>query len=135
MRVQGRALAFLSRHHPMTVVAGIGCRAACPPEALVAAVRAAETVSGRTATTLAAPDSRACVARAAARMLGLPLALVPPPAMHDAQPRCVTRSDRALAETGVASVAEGAALAAAGPHAALLLPRTGQGWATCALAE
>ncbi len=119
----------------MTVVAGIGCRSACPPEALVAAVRAAEAVSGRTATALAAPDSRAGVARAAARALGLPLALVPPAAMHAAQPRCVTRSARALAETGLASVAEGAALSAAGPHATLLLPRTGQGWATCALAE
>ncbi|MGI3778501.1 MAG: cobalamin biosynthesis protein [Janthinobacterium lividum] len=118
----------------MTVTAGIGCRKACPPDALVAVVRAAEALSGCTATTLAAPDSRAAVAREAARALGLPLALVPPDAMRAAQPRCVTRSTRALAETGVASVAEGAALAAAGPGAVLLLPRTGEGWATCALA-
>ncbi len=118
----------------MPVIAGIGCRAACTPEALVSAVRAAEALSGRAATTLAAPESRAAVARAAARALVLPLALVPLAALHAAQPRCVTRSARALAETGVASVAEGAALAAAGPHATLLLPRTGQGWATCALA-
>ena len=118
----------------MTVVAGIGCRAACPPEALVAAVRAAEALAGRAATALAAPEARAAIAREAARVLGLPLALVPPVAMRAAQPRCVTRSARALAETGVASVAEGAALAAAGPDAMLLLARTGEGWATCALA-
>ena len=118
----------------MTVVAGIGCRAACPADALVAAVRAAEAMSGRRATVLAAPESRAAVAGEAARALGLALALVPAAELRAVQGRCVTRSARALAAVGVASVAEGAALAAAGPDGVLLLARVGEGWATCALA-
>lgn len=48
----------------------------------------------------------------------------------------VTRSKASLAAYGIASVAEACALAAAGPGATLLQPRSisGDGMATCALA-
>ncbi len=118
----------------MRVVAGVGCRAACPADALVAAVRAAERLAGRTATVLAAPEARGAVAGEAARALGVALVLVSAAEMRAVQGRCVTRSARALAAVGVAAVAEGAALAAAGPGGVLLLARIGEGWATCALA-
>ena len=118
----------------MRVVAGVGCRAACPADALVAAVRAAERLAGRTATVLAAPEARGAVAGEAARALGVALVLVSASDMRAVQGRCVTRSARALAAVGVAAVAEGAALAAAGPGGVLLLARIGEGWATCALA-
>ena len=45
-----------------------------------------------------------------------------------------TRSERVLAVTGVPSLAEAAALAAAGPDARLLVRRVAVGPATCALA-
>jgi cobalamin biosynthesis protein CbiG len=64
--------------------------------------------------------------------LGLPIAFVDAAALKAVQPRCPTRSAVAERETGVASVAEGAALAASG--GSLLLARIAQGSATCALA-
>ena len=86
---------------------------------------------------LAAPAFRyghAGVFRAAA-LLGLPLAWVGQAALQAAQPLCQTRSAAAAASVGIASVAEGCALAVSGGTGRLLLPRlAGQG-ATCALAE
>jgi cobalt-precorrin 5A hydrolase len=55
--------------------------------------------------------------------------------LEAASPRTETRSERVLALTGVASVAEAAALAAAGPAARLISPRLVIGSATCALAS
>ena len=88
-------------------------------------------------TALAAPafkkDERALLE--AATDLGLPLLWIEDAAMRAAEPRCETRSDRALEATGFASVAEAAALAAAGPGSRLVLPRINSGAATCALAQ
>lgn len=117
------------------VVAGVGCRAACPAEAVVAVVRRAEALAGCAASVLAVPERREAVGCAAARALGVGLVLVSAARMIEVQARCPTRSARALAAVGVASVAEGAALAAGGPGAVLLLARVGEGWATCAMAR
>jgi cobalt-precorrin 5A hydrolase len=54
--------------------------------------------------------------------------------MKAASDRTETRSARVLALMGVPTVAEAAALAAAGPAARLLGPRLVVGAATCALA-
>ena len=54
--------------------------------------------------------------------------------LEAASARAETRSARVLALTGVPSIAEAAALAAAGPAARLILPRIKLGPATCALA-
>ena len=54
--------------------------------------------------------------------------------LRAANDRTETRSERVLALTGVPSVAEAAALAAAGPSARLIGPRIVMGAATCALA-
>ena len=67
----------------------------------------------------------------AADMLGLPLMFVGRAELSAVQGRCVTHSPAAARATGLASVAEAAALAGGGT---LLRPRSGQGWATCALA-
>ena len=61
--------------------------------------------------------------------------LVADAALAAAQPGCVTRSAAAERVVGVGSVAEGSALAAAGPGGTLLLPRIASARATCALAE
>ena len=62
----------------------------------------------------------------------VPVAFIDDAALLAVQPRCPTRSAVAERETGFASVAEGAALAASGGR--LLLARIAGGGATCALA-
>jgi cobalt-precorrin 5A hydrolase len=71
---------------------------------------------------------------AAASDLGVPLVLVPQADLEAAGARTLTRSERVVALIGVPSAAEAAALAAAGPAARLVAPRTAVGTATCALA-
>jgi cobalt-precorrin 5A hydrolase len=72
---------------------------------------------------------------AVASALGLPLVLVPSKELEAAGERGVTRSERVMAFMGVPSVAEAAALAAAGTTAQLVVPRIAIGPATCALAS
>lgn len=116
------------------IAAGLGCRRGCGAEEIAALVRRAEALAGRTADALAAPASKRDEAglHGAARLLGLPLRFVDEAALLAVQPRCATVSDAALRAVGVASVAEGAALAVAGGR--LLLPRIAGPRATCALA-
>jgi cobalt-precorrin 5A hydrolase len=64
----------------------------------------------------------------------LKIAVVAQADLVSAGARTLTRSERVLAMTGVPSVSEAAALAAAGPGARLLAPRVAVGPATCALA-
>ncbi|WP_130731839.1 cobalamin biosynthesis protein [Komagataeibacter xylinus] len=119
------------------IVAGLGLRSLCDAQALIALVLAAQERCGRRAELVAVPAFRYREAgvQDAARQLGLHLRAVTPDELLAVQPRCVTHSARAQAALGVASVAEGCALAAAGPHARLIVPRlTGSG-ATCAMAQ
>jgi cobalt-precorrin 5A hydrolase len=119
------------------IVAGIGCRRDCPAADIVAAIRQAEAVSGHVVTALAAPRFKAEEAglSEATGLLSLSLTLVDDAALTAVQPRCVTISATAERHTGFASVAEAAALAAAGSEARLCLARIAVGGATCALAE
>ena len=116
------------------IVAGIGCCNGCPAGDLAAAVRLAAATAGQTVGTMAAPEFKQHEPglHDAARLLGLPLVFVDMAALQSVQPRCPTRSSLAERMTGVASVAEGAALAASGGP--LLLARISLGGATCALA-
>ena len=119
------------------IVAGIGCRRGCPAGEIVAVVRAACHQAGQRADALAAPAFKAREAGLleAATVLGLELILVSAPDLAHAQSRCVTHSAVAERSTGVASVAEGSAIAAAGEGGRLILPRITLARATCALAE
>ena len=72
---------------------------------------------------------------AAAAALGLPLIKIEEHELRAASNRCLTRSAASLAAAGVPSVAEAAALAAAGKGARLLAPRIAIGNVTCALAQ
>ena len=123
------------------IAAGIGCRAGCSGAEIAGLVRAAfdETAlneATRRAVRLAAPARKRSEAGVseAARLLALPLQFVDDSALAAAQDRVRTRSARVEAAVGVASVAEAAALAAAGPGSTLLLPRRSTPRATCALA-
>jgi cobalt-precorrin 5A hydrolase len=119
------------------IVAGIGCRRDCSSDAIVAVVRRACAEAGREPSVLAAPEFKMGEAglHAAANSLGLVLVTVARLALEAVQERCVTRSEHAARAIGVASVAEGCALAAAGMGGRLILPRISGEGVTCALAE
>jgi cobalt-precorrin 5A hydrolase len=122
------------------IVAGIGCRKGASASEIGAAISAALTRAGLQHDALdviAAPAMKAGepgIAAAATR-LGVPLVLVPQADLEAAGARTATRSARVVALMGVPSAAEAAALAAGGPAARLLAPRTAVGPATCALAD
>ena len=83
--------------------------------------------------TIAAKQNEAGIIAAAAK-LGLSVVSVSDADLRAAGLRTQTRSPRVLALKGVPSVAEAAALAAAGPSGRLISPRLVRGSATCALA-
>ena len=116
------------------IVAGLGFRSGCTADDMVRRGRTAQVQAGCTAGLLAVPGWKqgAPGLHDAAAHLGLPIAFIDDAALIAVQPRCLTRSAIAARETGVASVAEGAALAASGGR--LLLARIAGGGATCALA-
>jgi cobalt-precorrin 5A hydrolase len=121
------------------IVAGIGCRRGAPALDIEAAIRAA---LARANIATDALDAIATIAakraedgiQAAANKLGVSVVLVEDADLLAAGDRTQTRSERVLALMGVPSVAEAAALAAAGPSARLIGPRLVIGTATCALA-
>ena len=122
------------------IVAGIGCKRGTTAEKIEAAIDAAlhEAGAPREALGLIATSdgkgSEIGIIQAAAGR-GLQLVLVKPAALEAAGPRTQSSSPRVKELFGVPSVAEAAALAAAGPEAALLVPRVIVGPATCALAD
>ena len=121
------------------IVAGVGCRRGAAAPDIEAAIRAALDRAGVSPgaldciATIAAKNGEAGIAAAAAKF-GVTLVVVQDAALQAAADRTATRSDRVLALTGLPSVAEAAALAAAGPSARLIAPRLVVGAATCALA-
>jgi cobalt-precorrin 5A hydrolase len=70
----------------------------------------------------------------AAQALGLDVVFLSRATLQDAMPRTRTHSQRAQQLFGVASVAEASALAGGGPNAVLMVPRTSENGATCAIA-
>lgn len=114
-------------------VAGIGFRRAAP----LTALRAALELCGTHPQALATLDRKAAAPQIVqlAAELGLPLLPVPEVALT-AQPT-LTQSPDQIARFATGSLAEAAALAAAGPGARLLAPRVISpcGMATAAIAE
>ncbi len=123
------------------LIAGLGCRRGARVEDVTASIALVLERAGRGPEGLARLATSAAKAnepglRAAAVTLGLVLEAVPDAALRAAAPGCLSHSARVLAETGLPSLAEAAALAAAGPGARLLGPRVALARAvTCALAE
>lgn len=70
----------------------------------------------------------------AAEALGMDVVFLSREALRQAMPRAQTRSARVHALFGVGSVAEASALAGGGPNATLVVPRTSENDATCAIA-
>ncbi|MGJ4912353.1 cobalamin biosynthesis protein [Bradyrhizobium sp. HKCCYLRH2060] len=122
------------------IALGIGCRRAASVadiEAVIAqALSLARLAPADVAVLATAADkvSEPGVVSAAQR-LGRPLVGVDLADMTAVADRAITRSDRVRRLKGVPSVAETAALAAAGANARLVLARVANAVATCALAE
>lgn len=122
------------------LVVGLGLRAdtseadilACLDEALALAGLSGEatprlaTLAGR----IGEPGLAAAAASRAAELIG-----VPDEALKGFEAGCATRSTRIASLYGVGSVAEAAALAAAGPGGTLVQPRIATARVTCALAR
>ncbi|WP_158964106.1 cobalamin biosynthesis protein [Chachezhania sediminis] len=117
------------------IVAGFGFRAAATADCLRDALKAAG--GGEHVSVLAAPEDKCDhpAIIALAHDLGVPLVHIPPRDLRSAPVE--TRSAVAFLFRGTGSVAEAAALSAAGPGARLLGPRaiSEDRMATCALAE
>lgn len=119
------------------IVAGVGFSSNCGPLELANLVREAEAAADRAASALATPDWKAEAAclKTAAAMLDLPVLPVGPDELNAVAGRVSTESAAARAAADVGSVAEAAALAAAGPGSRLTLARITSAHATCALSE
>jgi cobalt-precorrin 5A hydrolase len=116
------------------IVAGFGFRAAVSPAALRDALRIAADGHAPVSALATLADKVAPLVPLA-EALGLPLIAVPADRLAAVTP--ATRSAASLRARGTGSVAEAAALAAAGPGARLIGPRSisTDRMATCALAE
>jgi len=121
------------------IVAGIGCRKGTTAQEIDAAVDAALAQAGKARESLSAiatsdgKGSEPGIIEAAAGR-GVRLDLVKPGELEAAGPRTQSSSPRVKELFGVPSVAEAAALAAAGPNSRLAVPRIVVGPATCAIA-
>jgi cobalt-precorrin 5A hydrolase len=122
------------------MVAGLGCRRGTPAEEIQVVIALA---LGRLDMGPASLSALATLAEKAgepglceaARRLALPLLACPREAMRAIADGIATRSRHAEAATGLPSIAEAAALVAAGPFARLRLARVATARATCAIAE
>lgn len=122
------------------IVAGLGYRKAISAAQIEAAIDGAlrsALVADTQLEQIAVPSVKADepAPHLVATARGVRLTLVPQRELEAASPRTLTRSVRSLASLNVHSVAEAAALAAAGPDARLLAPRIAVGPVTCALAQ
>jgi cobalt-precorrin 5A hydrolase/precorrin-3B C17-methyltransferase len=141
LRVSDRAASSgILTYHPATLALGVGCERGVEPAAL------RDLLDSCLAETGWARGSIACVAsialkaaepaiHALAEHLGVPARFFDAAALAAERPRLATPSERVFAETGCWGVAEGAALAAAGPAAALVVPKRRGARATLAIAR
>lgn len=122
------------------IVAGIGCRKGTDTSDIVAAIDAAAAAHGIERQAISAlavlglKQAEVGIAEAA-RLLGLGVITIDAERARAVSGETITVSAASLAVTGTGSASEAAALAAAGPDARLLGPRTVHGHVTCALAE
>jgi cobalt-precorrin 5A hydrolase/precorrin-3B C17-methyltransferase len=126
--------------NPPVLALGVGCDRGCPPEELAALVR--DTLEAEAL----APGAIACVAsidlkmdepavNELAKALGVPVRFFTAAELAEQAPRLKNPSDVVLKETGCPGVSEGAALAAAGADAELVVPKLKTKRATMALAR
>jgi len=122
------------------IVAGVGFRRGVEAEEIVALVEQAlelASLARNALERLATIEALAALPafKEAARRLDVSVSSVAELGLSEAAPHVRTQSARSIAAHGVGSVAEAAALAAAGPGSCLILERIASPSATCALAR
>lgn len=126
--------------HPPLLALGVGCERGADPSELQ--VLALQTLADAGLSALAV----ACVTSATvkedepaviklAEHLGVPARFFTPARLEDETPRLANPSETVFRTLGCHGVAEAAALAAAGPHASLIVPKQKSARATCAIAR
>ncbi len=126
--------------HPPILALGIGCERGCSAaeisdlvrSTLAEAALAAEAVAVVVSLELKLAEAGI---HALARELGVPARFFPASRLLAETPRLSERSEAVFRATGCWGVAEGAALAAAGRDAALVVPKRRSRRATCAIAR
>ena len=126
--------------HPPVLILGIGCERGCDPQeiaelaerSLAEAGLATEAVSAVVSVDLKLAESGI---HALAERLGVPARFFSGERLLDETPRLTEKSEAAFRATGCWGVAEGAALAAAGPDGSLIVPKRKSRRATCAVAR
>ncbi|WP_420402546.1 precorrin-3B C(17)-methyltransferase [Nisaea sp.] len=127
-------------YHPERLAIGVGCERDAAPEELIHLVDETLAEAGL------APEAVAGIFSVDVKMdetavhalgvtLGRPVRFFDAARLEEERPRLATPSEIVFKEVGCHGVSEGAALAAAGPGATLLVPKRKSKRATCAIAE
>ena len=127
-------------YHPQKLAVGLGCeRGADPAEAtaLMHETLAAAGLAPQAVALIASLDLKADepAMRAAAERLNVPARFFNAARLEAETPRLKTPSETVFREVGCHGVAEGAALAAAGPEGVLVVAKRKSARVTCAIAE
>jgi len=122
------------------IVIGVGCRKDCSADEIVGLINRTLTQCGLTikdASIIATASIKLeeVMLKRAAVMLGLKIKYVPREELEAVAVHAKTISPRVLALHEIPSIAETAALAAAGKNATLLMPRITSNAAACAIAK
>ena len=126
-------------YHPALLCLGVGCERNADPAELEALVRETLAAAGLSPLAVAGVfsiDVKADEAAvlALAESLGVPARFFDAATLEAETPRLANPSDLVFREVGCHGVAEGAALAAAGPRGKLVVAKTKSARATCAVA-
>jgi cobalt-precorrin 5A hydrolase/precorrin-3B C17-methyltransferase len=126
-------------YHPAVIAIGVGCERGTDPAELDALVRETLAKAGLAAAAVAGVYSLDLKAdepavHALASELGVTARFFDAQRLEAEAPRLANPSATVFAEVGCHGVAEGAALAPAGPQATLLVPKRKSARATCAIA-
>lgn len=126
--------------NPPSLAIGVGCERDCAPEelrALVADTLAEAGLAIRSVAAIVSIDVKADepAVHAVAQSLNAPARFFSPEVLEAETPRLKNPSDIVFREVGTHGVAEAAALAAAGPNGALVVPKRKSKRATCAVAR
>ncbi|MDR3437562.1 precorrin-3B C(17)-methyltransferase [Telmatospirillum sp.] len=125
--------------HPPVLALGVGCERGTDPAELSALARDSLAEAGLSAASVACVVSLDLKAdepavHALAAELGVAARFFTAAALEAERPRLIHPSNAVFAETGCHGVAEGAALAAAGPESRLIVDKRKSTRATCAIA-
>ena len=127
-------------YHPAVLCLGLGCERGAAAEEALGLARRTLAEHGLAEAALAAVVSLDLKAdepavHAVAEAFGVPARFFPAARLERETPRLANPSDLVFREVGCHGVAEGAALAAAGPEGELVAPKAKSARATCAIAR